>query len=597
MENLEEKQNSIVDKLLQKLDASPGFAGVAGVVQAINGLVDGNGSPEKVVDIILCDPALTSKLMQIANYSDRTISGRNVSTIDQALSILGLSTIKSTASELVPIESLPHKQQLNQLYAEITVAFFSGSLAAEITRINGSRYSIREAQVCGLMQNLGRMMSIFYIYEDIERSQKLQADKSITENEAVVQTLGLSFESISAAIARHWGLSIVLQNSLALDTVISPPQAATNAKAWYQLCSLFCRRITGILFRLPENRQRGEIADCIGFFQKALHLSEKDVLIWIEKCLLDADTTLAGMNFPCNTAQARNLLRKSSERTFDILLSQDPLVKNGSSDVGKTPIELIKRIMLLIHSHCSFDCTLICMPSGSGLIAIAGVGRNAGLLTTKFRSSGLKQDIFREAMTDSRDLFVPDVKSPMHAKRIPSWYHDVVGARSFVMLPLVNEGKFLGMIYGDYSEPHPEAPPGLAEGRMLEWRNYLIHIFLLEANAIAPKAVEPLLQLIHQGNKFTVDSKHPTLKIGRAEKADIVIQDIRSSRMHARIEFRRDKFVFVDLSSNGSYILIQGEAEIRLQGEEFILRDSGSICMGHSHKENPAETIEFFCQY
>jgi predicted component of type VI protein secretion system len=40
-----------------------------------------------------------------------------------------------------------------------------------------------------------------------------------------------------------------------------------------------------------------------------------------------------------------------------------------------------------------------------------------------------------------------------------------------------------------------------------------------------------------------------------------------ASRMHARIERRRDKFVLVDQSSNGTYVRIDGEPEIQLRRE------------------------------
>lgn len=592
MENPQEKIDQTVGKLLQKLDATPGFAGVAGVVQAIRSLVDSDGNASNLVDAILCDPALAAKLLQLANYTDRTISGRNVSTIDQALSILGPGQIKSIVSELIPIESLSDKAQLSQVRAEIMAAFFCGHLAAEITRIYGSKYSAREAQACGLLQNLGRMMSMLYLYDDIERSHNLQAEQNITENEAVAQTLGVTFDEIGAAIVQHWGLSVILQGSLAPDTLETPPQDVPNGMAWYKYCSLFCRRITGILFYRPESDGQFEIVNCIDFFQKALHLKEKDTLALIEKCLVDADTTLSAMNFPCNVEQARNLLRKSSERTMDILLQHDPLVKEGDDQV---PVESIKRIMRLVHGHCGFDCTLICLPLGSGLIAVAGVGRNAGWLTTKFRSSGLKQDIFRDAMAGSRDLFVPDINAPEYARLIPDWYRDNVGAKSLVMLPLMHEGKWWGMIYGDYSEPHPEPPSGLAEGRMRDWRNDLTQILLQESEGISIRAADPWLLLVHRGNEYIVDSRHPSLKIGRAEGADVVVEDPQASRMHARVEYRGGKFLYVDISSNGSFVFPRGGAEIRVHRKEFELSGEGSICLGHPHKQGAAIFLRYFC--
>jgi hypothetical protein len=152
------------------------------------------------------------------------------------------------------------------------------------------------------------------------------------------------------------------------------------------------------------------------------------------------------------------------------------------------------------------------------------------------------------------------------------------------------------MIYGDYSIPHPDIPSGLAEGSMLGWRNKLINALQSGTKTLIPQTTEPLLRLFHRDCKFTVDSKHPSLKIGRGKKADIVSHDNLASRMHATIELRNDEFVFVDISSNGSYILIKGEGEIRLRGEEFVLRGCGSISLGHPHNEDITEIIGFFCQ-
>jgi len=476
MGNVEEMQQPpIVGSLLKKMDVSPGFSGLGGTVQTICRLVDDDGGNSEIVAAILRDPALTSKLLHIANSSRHARGGRNISTIDQTLAILGLNTVKSVALSLALLNSLSNKPQSKQLHAEIVAAFFCGCLAAEITRMNGGVYSVQEAQVCGLMQNLGRMMTLFYLYEDIERSRKLQAEQNLAENEAVTQTLGASFENIGAAIAQHWGLPDVLQNSLAPDTVKTPPQLAANAMAWQQLCSLFCRRVTEALFRLPENREKIEIAKCIDSFQKSLRLNEKEVLALIEKCLLETDTILAEMSFPSNVEDAQHLLRKASERALDMLPPQDSLVKENIDGSDQTPIELVKHILRLIHNHYNFDCTLICLPSGpAGLVAIAGVGRNAGQMTTKFRSGGIKQDIFRIIIDRKIDMFIPDVHQAPYAKLIPSWYHEVVGASSFVMLPLVSEGKLLGIIYGDYSKPRASTPHGLTEGSMPEWRDKLI---------------------------------------------------------------------------------------------------------------------------
>ncbi len=480
MVQLEEtKKLTVIDKLLQKMDSSKGFAGLGGTVQHISRLVDEDGSNKEIAATILRDPALTAKLLQIANSGSNSRGGRNVSKIDQVLAILGMNTVKSVALSLALLASLPNKAQSKQLHSEIVVAFFSGSLAAEITRIYGSSYSPQEAQVCGLMQNIGRMMSIFYLYDELENSKKLQTDRNITENEAILHTIGVSFEDVGSAIARHWALPDVLQNSLLPNELKSSPPTASDAATWYQLSAFFCRRIAEILFRLPENREKIEVNNCIEFFARSLHLKDKEVLELIGKCLLDTDTILSKMTFPSDIADARNLLRKASEQALDSLSSHDTLVKVKNAIEGQTPIEVIKHTMRLIHSHFGFDCTLISLPaSTSGLMAIAGVGRNAAQLTTKFRGGVTKRDIFTIILSRNTDAFVPDITSPKFAALIPEWYQKDVGARSFIMLPLLSEGKLIGMIYGDYLKPQTSAPQGLATGLMLEWRNKLIGAIL-----------------------------------------------------------------------------------------------------------------------
>jgi class 3 adenylate cyclase len=85
------------------------------------------------------------------------------------------------------------------------------------------------------------------------------------------------------------------------------------------------------------------------------------------------------------------------------------------------------------------------------------------------------------------------------------------------------------------------------------------------------------------------------LRLGRDAACEIVIVDRRASRQHARIERRRDKFLIVDESSNGTFVTLAGEAEIYLRREELVLRKSGRIGVGHRPGEHDATTLEFHC--
>lgn len=103
------------------------------------------------------------------------------------------------------------------------------------------------------------------------------------------------------------------------------------------------------------------------------------------------------------------------------------------------------------------------------------------------------------------------------------------------------------------------------------------------------------LRLRHGEREIVLDEAQPALALGRDAQNDLVIADRLASRLHGRIERRRDRFVLVDFSSNGTYVTPEGEAEIPLRREEFVLRGRGRISFGHAHATDPRETVDFEC--
>ena len=103
------------------------------------------------------------------------------------------------------------------------------------------------------------------------------------------------------------------------------------------------------------------------------------------------------------------------------------------------------------------------------------------------------------------------------------------------------------------------------------------------------------LRVRHGGRELVLGEERGTVSLGRDPQNDVVIADRMASRMHARIERRRDRYVLVDHSSNGTFLSIAGEPEVPLRREEFMLHGQGHISFGHAYAKDPSETVEFFC--
>ena len=108
-----------------------------------------------------------------------------------------------------------------------------------------------------------------------------------------------------------------------------------------------------------------------------------------------------------------------------------------------------------------------------------------------------------------------------------------------------------------------------------------------------PKLRLARLQLLHGTREIDLGPGAASLTIGRDAQSDVVIADRLASRQHARIERRRDKFVVIDQSSNGTFVTVEGESEVQLRREELMLREGGHISFGHPYATDPVETLVF----
>ena len=91
-----------------------------------------------------------------------------------------------------------------------------------------------------------------------------------------------------------------------------------------------------------------------------------------------------------------------------------------------------------------------------------------------------------------------------------------------------------------------------------------------------------VLEIACGDTTLAVDENRPALTIGRLPANDLILRYAGISRMHARIEHRKGKFVLVDASSNGTYIHIVGQDVIYLKHDELQLHGEGIICPGRS---------------
>ena len=104
------------------------------------------------------------------------------------------------------------------------------------------------------------------------------------------------------------------------------------------------------------------------------------------------------------------------------------------------------------------------------------------------------------------------------------------------------------------------------------------------------------LRLQFQDREIVLDERHPGVAIGRAEDNDLIVKGNLISRLHARIEINRHKFVLVDQSTNGTFVQSQEGDEAFVRRDSVQIKGKGMIGLGKLPEMDSPQTIRFVCE-
>ncbi|HET7756844.1 MAG TPA: adenylate/guanylate cyclase domain-containing protein [Steroidobacteraceae bacterium] len=104
------------------------------------------------------------------------------------------------------------------------------------------------------------------------------------------------------------------------------------------------------------------------------------------------------------------------------------------------------------------------------------------------------------------------------------------------------------------------------------------------------------LRLRCHDRELLVDERHSSVSIGRAEDNDIVVKGNLISRLHARIEISRNKFVLVDQSTNGTFVQTADGEESFVRRDSLQIKGQGMIGLGRLPEQGSPTTIRFDCE-
>lgn len=225
--------------------------------------------------IISADPALTAKLLKVANSSFYALPNK-VTSIDMALAVLGVTALKNTALSFVIAKDLSQRKASGFDFDHFWKRAVTAGVAAELlTKRLGRRNE--DAFVSAILQDIGIMVlytSLGQAYADLLR-EKAQSRRALQSLEQ--ERLGFDHQQLGAELLADWGLPPSIVEPIRHHH--NPARAAAEFRPAAEILGL-ASQLSG----LYHGRQRSEAAARVKFLlNSTFGLSQTDSALLIDQ--------------------------------------------------------------------------------------------------------------------------------------------------------------------------------------------------------------------------------------------------------------------------------------------------------------------------
>jgi len=201
-------------------------AGLSEIVQLIQQL-SGHAidtSVQELATMIGKDLVVTAKVITAANTMGYNPTGVEVSTLTQAIHVIGFNKIRQLAVSLLLIENAERTLNPTEKREIAALALCSGLMAESVMEKHGSN-SPENAFVCASLRNYGRILMTSFMIEDYRRARIIAMESGASEDEAFNQVFGLT----PLELGHHLLASAHLPEPILKSLQSLPPDAVRKA--------------------------------------------------------------------------------------------------------------------------------------------------------------------------------------------------------------------------------------------------------------------------------------------------------------------------------------------------------------------------------
>ena len=408
-------------------------------------------STAQLAQVILADTSLTSRILRLANSVIYNPSASGVKTISRAILYLGFDTVRSISMSLAIIDSLLKVRASEHVKKLMARSFHCAALAKELAEQRGDPVA-EEVFIAALLSNIGEMAFWCVAEEKGEEVLLLCDSQKYSQERAQQEVLGFTFDQLSVVLTKSWGMGELFNASInhadaddprIKDINLSKALAESSALGWESAETK--EALSKIAAHLKFDVEKAtamvrEQAEDVAAAMQAFGAGE--ILAYLP---------VAGQTVVDHTVG----LEECGDESFpesNAMLQLDILKDLGSAmDSSPSPYVVLEIVLEGINRGVGMDRCLFALltPDRTMLSSKFSIGNQNDLLSKSFSFSLRARNIFSKVLLDGDAVWVKDSCSGEYAALLDKNIRLALEADSFLLSPIIVNGKPIGLIYAD----------------------------------------------------------------------------------------------------------------------------------------------------
>ncbi len=487
---MDEKRPTPLDAVLSRLRDCSGFPTLSSTISDINrSVASDSDSTRQLTKVILRDVSLTTKLLQVVNSAIYGQYRGRIRTVSKAVLILGFDTVRNVAMELMMLEFTRGRPQEKALQDELIGAFFAGAVSRPLAQRLGIPNN-EEAVICTMFQSLGRLLVIFFLYEESRKVRELM-ETGLSEEQAAEKVIGISYRELGIGVARRWNFPDRLLEGMER----LPAHDIAAPKTEVQMLNVTANLANDLYVTALCSSEADKPAALQALSKRygALKLDPKELAAAIDQALREIYERATTLNLPVahsptlkviqiwtgggvDDVENAEVVDASSDDTLirraealDALEGESGVATNaqqilsaGIHDVTETLTsdfalnDLLQMVLETMYRGMGFTRTMIFVRDTklNAMRARFGFGADIERIIPQCTVSlAFAPDVFHVALDKGVDIAIENTQAANIIERIPDWHRQTLNARSFLLLPVMLKNRALGLLYADSDRP------------------------------------------------------------------------------------------------------------------------------------------------